>query len=60
MTKMPGFTAEAVLNIPKGSYTGVIREVSTSGINPSFNFCDLLSGRARQMCHMGGSLIGTE
>ncbi len=65
MTNMPGFNAEIVLKIPRGSYHAAMRNIDTEGITPSrFNFgrliggvggtaCDLLPEPYRSICKAG-------
>ena len=67
MTNMPGFNAEIVLNIPKGSYNAAMRNVDVEGITPAgFNFggllrqaspaCDLLPEPGRSICKAGAGI----
>ncbi len=66
MTNMPGFNAEIVLKIPRGSYHAAMRNVDTEGITPSGfrSFfrkalpvagvaCQFLPEPARSMCEAG-------
>jgi hypothetical protein len=64
MTNMPGFNAEIVLNIPRGSYHAAMRNVDAEGITPAFGWgqlvggvggaaCDLLPEPAKSICKMG-------